>query len=205
MFMILHNFIMRYNIWNAYEQYITTMYPTLGYKLQKNIVSCTHAVTTIIWTILYNFRDINLLLLSLILSNLYYIHDLKNHVNTDTMSYIMYLHHVLTCILLTLGFLFEHPDLSLIFLFIELSNLPLYFTQIVLHSPHQQYWKPYFKWCVLTECIFFFLFRCVAVAPLLFVSQTRLVFYLLIFVYMAGVFWTLKLCKQLPQLFGFGA
>lgn len=194
---------MIYNIWDYYEKIIQTTLPCLNSKLQKNVISFTHAFTTIIWLTMYQLFGVNLILFTVCMSIGYYIHDLKNHTGNDGKSLIMYIHHVVSCILLLLVYLFESDDLSPAFLLVEISNLPLYITQTALYSPQRHLWEPYIKWCVLIEFISFFVFRCVGLLLVDLRPQMLIVQFLLFLVYLSSVMWTVKLGGQVLHYFIF--
>ncbi len=191
---------MRFNIWDYYENIIQHKFHNLNEKMKKNIVSFTHTITTILWLSVHHISGVDNLLFTLFMSLGYYIHDLKHHMGNDEMSKIMFYHHVGSCILLPLAYN-EEQDLSIAFLLVEISNIPLYLTQIVLHSPHKTYWGPYLKWCILLEFISFLIFRCVGLAILDIYPKNLIVVLLIITLYIASVMWTIKLGKKLLEVF----
>lgn len=189
------------NVWQVYEDGVANTFPNMREKLQKNVVSFTHTGLCVLLMSLYNLGICNTLYLNVLLSTLYYEHDVKNHHVSDTMGRIMIVHHVVAILLLSCTFILENPIWSLAFLYIEISNLPLYMTQIVIHSQNKDLWRPYFKWCVLTEFMSFLIFRCILLYPFIFMCQYKIVAVLLFIVYVAGLIWTVKLGIQLISLF----
>ncbi len=191
-----------FNIWYHYGRFIKQSFPDLNPKLQNNIISFTHTITTIVWITIHQLYEepkpqTRMLALTLYMSVGYYLYDLKNYTGHDEMSYIMYYHHVGSCALISLGFVIEPVDLSIAFLIVEISNIPLYFTQIILHSSYREDLRRYLKVCIMVELAFFLVFRCIVLLVWPQKPQSDIINAMMRLVHLASVMWSYKLGLQL--------
>lgn len=185
-------------VWLYYKKLIQYLYPDIHSKLHSNVVSCTHALSVIILLSLNHFFPSAVYVnLCLFLSSIYYIHDIANRDIIKTHGKIMITHHVISIITIHCTVYYELPRVFIGFLIIELSNLPLYYTQIALYSYDRDYYEPQLQFCTKMEFASFLIFRVIGFLPIIFIVQTMGVKLLVIFIYGASVYWTFKLWKKI--------
>lgn len=170
----------------------------------SNILSFSHACLSIFLTGLYNFyhNDRRFLLLNVFISIDYYINDIKKYDLNIFHDRVLFAHHIFSIIIIPSVVALENLDISIGFLMMEFSNMPMYAVN-VMNKADSKYWKEHYiyRWVLLLEFLFFFIFRCVALLFIIPMSEYLIIKTLLSLFYLMGVFWTYRLSHQVVKHF----
>jgi hypothetical protein len=179
-------FIKQSNPWNVYFCEISSY--TNSPAFAKLLANFTHACSVLFFYQIRNFMFVPLA--CVIMSILYYEYDLKHQTGYDFKSRLMRFHHKGSITVLAIAYVLEPVDTLLSFYYLELSNIPLYLTGLVVMYNFSDY---HVFVCYVLEAVSFLVLRGFYFGASIFGCSSWIIFVSFIGIYLISMVWTLKI------------